>query len=70
MCYNPAGNVTAGSPQDKSSWFDDKSKIFRINVKGRAQEQEKQLTMVIERRMPDPAKKIKSAYRVLYWKMI
>ena len=69
FCYTPpAGTAAPGT--DKTKWFDVKTTVFRIKVRGQSGDQEKNLEVVVERRAPDLAKNIKSSFRVLYSRML
>ena len=72
LCYTKEAGGTPGqeAPEDKTKWFDQQSNVFRIEAKGSVGKQEKTLEAVIERVMPDPAEKIDSSYKILYWHLI
>jgi len=54
---------------DKSKWFGKTSQVYRITATGNAGDSEKQLSMVIERTIPDPTKDQKASYKILYYKL-
>ncbi len=69
FCYTPpSGTVTPGT--DKTKWFDIKTTVFRVKVRGQSGDQEKNLEFVVERRTPDIAKNIKSSFRILYSRLL
>lgn len=72
MCYKkePGGTPGQEAPEDKTKWFDQQSNVFRVEAKGTVGKQEKTLEAVIERMMPDPAEKIETSYKILYWRLI
>ena len=57
-----------GAP-NKASWFSESSPVYRIEVKGRAGFQEKNLQAVIKRGMVSAKGRISSSYQLLFWKM-
>jgi type II secretory pathway component PulK len=52
-----------------AAWFGVKSRSFRIKVMGLSDRQVREIDTVIERQVPDPAKKKLSSYQTLYWRM-
>jgi len=70
FCYTPVEGVSPQDPRNRSNWFDVRSNVFRIESKGRVGNQERTLTAVVERTMPDPKKNVTAAYKILYWKLI
>jgi general secretion pathway protein K len=67
FCYNQGKK---GEASDKTTWFDSHSMVYRIESLGTVGNQQRTLNAVIERVMPNPKKNQKSAYKILYWKMI
>ena len=69
FCYTPpAGTPAPGT--DKTKWFDVKTTVFRVKVRGQSGDQEKNLEVIVERRAPDLAKNIKSSFRILYSRLL
>ncbi len=60
----------AGSKEDKASWFAARSSVFRVASTALVGNQEKTITAIIERVMPDPQKKQTKSYRVLHWRLL
>lgn len=56
--------------QSSGEWFTTYSPVFRIQVSGVVGQQEKKLTAVIQRVMPDKAKEITDPYKILYWRLM
>jgi hypothetical protein len=70
-CYH-SGKDVGDSREDKSTWFTQVSKVFRIEVEGVVGEQSQKLLVIIERLDSKEMKKrkTKQSYEVLYWKLI
>ena len=54
---------------NKADWFAESSPVYKIEVKGRAGFQEKNLQAVIKRGMVKEKKREPSSYQLLFWKM-
>ena len=66
LCYV----ADAKGANDKSTWFSERTEVFRVRSEGNVGDQYKSLEAVIERDMPDPKKEGKQSYKFLYWKML
>ena len=55
---------------DKSKWFGKSSQVYRISVAGNSGDTTKNLSMVVERTIPDPTKDQKVSYKILYYKLL
>lgn len=54
----------------REDWYDVRSDVFSINARGEVGNQTKVITAVVERTVPDKAKKQDRSYVLLHWKMI
>lgn len=74
LCSQSASPASAASGEinrkDPGSWFTKSSQVFRIDVKGEVGEQERRLTLIIQRLYPKLIQEEKKSYRILYWRMI
>jgi type II secretory pathway component PulK len=66
FCY--AGGETGGA--DRTTWFDTRSDVYSIKAQGVVGDQTKTIHAVIERGMPDKAKKLERSFTVLHWKIM
>ncbi len=73
FCYSPAAENPAepgtGSQENRAQWFTTISSVFRITGRGHVGGRMREITIVIEREMPDAARKSLSSYKVLAWKL-
>jgi type II secretory pathway component PulK len=65
LCDSVSSEQTA-----KSAWFSYRTKFFRVKSQGQAGLQSRDLETVVERMIPDKAKKIETSYQFLYWKLL
>lgn len=68
LCFT-GGDGNAGEANNKANWFTKNSMVYRIEVTGELGGNERKLTAIVERVMPDPKKNEKASYRVLYFKI-
>ncbi len=66
FCY--AGGETGDA--DRTTWFDTRSDVYSIKAQGVVGDQTKTIHAVIERGMPDKAKKQERSFTVLHWKIM
>jgi general secretion pathway protein K len=59
-----------GSGTNRSEWYDVRSDVYSITARGEVGNQTKTITAVVERTVPDRAKKQDRSYVLLHWKMI
>jgi general secretion pathway protein K len=69
LCYS-GGDGNPGEANNRANWFDQMSTTFRIEATGTVGDQERKLTAIVERVMPDPKKNEKTSYKVLYWRLL
>ncbi len=67
LCFT-GGDGNPGEANNKANWFTKYSMVYRIEVLGTVGGNEKKLTAVIERVMPDPKKNEKTTYKLLFFK--
>ncbi len=73
-CLN--GKKYESEEKDPKTWFDQKSNVFRIEVSGLTGLQERTITGVVRRIMPQDKsngreqQRIKRSYQILHWKML
>ncbi len=68
LCFT-GGDGNPGEANNKANWFTKYSMVYRIEVMGELNGNQRKLTAVIERIMPDPKKNEKAAYRLLFFKI-
>lgn len=65
-----------GTKIDPTTWFDQKSSVFRIEIDSNTRKQDRKLTAIVRRIMPqDKAnqreqQQVKRSYQILHWKML
>lgn len=72
FCYSPSAEDPAepgAAQENRAQWFNTLSSVFRITGRGHVDGRMREVTIVIEREMPDPARKTSASYKVLYWKL-
>lgn len=69
LCYT-GGDGNPGEANNRASWFQQNSMVYRIEARGTVNGSEKVLTAVIERVMPESKKTDKSTNKILFWKVL
>lgn len=67
LCLSPKGNKD--SAKNKYNWFSESSPVYKIEIKGVAGFQEKNLSAVIKRGVTAAKDKTTTSYQLLFWQM-